>query len=48
MRTRKFGEVFGQLFKVHAVGGMVITSMIFLNRAKLPQSVISVLAGTRC
>ena len=30
MRTRKFGEVFGTLFKVHAIGGMIITSFIYL------------------
>jgi len=30
MRTRKLGEIFSQLFKVHAVGGMIISSMIFL------------------
>ncbi|MEI6207507.1 MAG: sugar transferase [Desulfuromonadales bacterium] len=30
MRTRKFGKVFGQLFKVHVAGGMVLTSVIYL------------------
>jgi exopolysaccharide biosynthesis polyprenyl glycosylphosphotransferase len=30
MRTRRFGEIFGQLFKVHIGGSLVITSLIYL------------------
>lgn len=30
MRIKRFSEIFGQLFKVHAAGGMVITSFIFM------------------
>lgn len=30
MRIKKFGKVFAQLFKVHAAGGMVISSLIYL------------------
>lgn len=30
MRTRRFGEIFGQLLKIFVVGGIVITSLIYL------------------
>lgn len=34
MRTKRFSEIFGQLFKVHFIGGMVITSFIYILDSK--------------
>ncbi len=30
MRTKKFGEIFGRIFKVHIASGIVMTSLIYL------------------